>query len=365
MMLLRPIVRHLSRFPISAITAALAACSHSEPFTAPDSDTDVPFAEAEPVRLTYADGAETEPAWLPDGSTFVYSYDRLGTSEGDRCLTTMRATGGTIVREVCNATPQDEFIADIFAMPSFLPDSSLAFLYTSNVGLGPSPVVGVFASTYQDPETKRLVRSVPFTGPNGVFNVDVASVRWLGPDRIGMIGITEEGIAPCPTCDLETFRLERDLLLVAPSDPTSIVVVPGVTFPTSITAGESSDIVYYTRAGDTRVYRRILSSGATTTIFDFGSEGIVRDIHFAGGRIAAIVGGTVSVINFPFGPVQTAGPGRLFIVDVATETAQFVAGVPFGNLYRHPALSPDGTGLVAEGYGPTSPGGNLWLFRSQ
>jgi len=343
----------------------LAACSHSEPFTAPDTDTDAPFAEAEPARLTYADGAETEPTWLPDGSAFVYSFDRLGTSEGDRCLTTMPATGGTIEREFCNATAQDEFLADVYATPSVLGDSTLAFLYTAAVGQGVPATKGLYVAPYQDPDAKRALRSLPFTGPNGTLYASVASVTWLSPDRIGFIGITETTVLPCPTCDAVVVAYGSHLLVIAPSDPSAIVLVPGVAFPTSITAGETDDIIYYTLAADTRIYRRILSTGATSTIYDFATDGIVRDLHYSAGRIAAIVGGQVSVLNDPVGPLQQSGPGRLFVVTIATETAQPVAGSPFSALYQNPAISPDGSAIVAEGYGPASPGGNLWLFRSQ
>jgi hypothetical protein len=343
----------------------LAACSHSEPFTGPDTDTDVPFADAEPARLTYADGAETEPAWLPDGSAFVYSFDRLGTSEGDRCLTTMPATGGTIEREFCNPTADDEFLADVYATPSVFSDSTLAFFYSAAVGLGVPGVQGLYVAPYQDPGAKRAVRTLPFTGPSGTLYASIGSVTWVGPDRVGFIGIAQATVQLCPTCDAFVVAYGRDLLVIVPSDPTSVVRVPGVDFPTSLTSGETADIIYYTLAADTRIYRRVLSTGATTVVYDFTTAGIVRDLHYSAGQLAAIVGGQVAVFNEPVGPLQQSGAGLLYVVTVATATAQLVAGSPFTALYQNPAIAPDGSSIVAEGYGPASPGGNLWLFRSQ
>ena len=371
----RPIVRRPSRSPIVALTiAALAACSHSEPFTAPDSDSDTPFVDSEPARLTYADGGETEPAWLPDGRAFVYTYDRAGALEGDRCLTTMTATGGTIEREFCNDTPRDDLLTDVYASPSISTDSTLAFFYSGTEGAGGSADRGLFVAPYQDPGAKTLIRGVPFTGPTGTFYSGIGSISWLGQERIAFIGLADETIIPCPGCDPQAVRYGRDALVISPADPGSLAVIPDMAFPTSLAAGETADVVYYTLAGDSRIYRRILSSGATSTVYDFGGVGLVRDVHYAAGRVAAIVGGPVSVFSgppFP-GPIQTTAPGLLFLVDVTDGTARLIAGQlpaydgdPTAILYQNPAISPDGIVLVVEADGFTSPGGNLWRFRLQ
>ena len=54
-----------------------AACAHDEPFTSPDDfDTLVPFADAEPARLTWSEFADVAPGWLPGGEGFVYALCR-------------------------------------------------------------------------------------------------------------------------------------------------------------------------------------------------------------------------------------------------------------------------------------------------
>jgi hypothetical protein len=110
----------------------------------------------------------------------------------------------------------------------------------------------------------------------------------------------------------------------------------------------STDEIYYTLGGDSRVFRRVLSSGEISIVHDFGSAGIARDVHVAGGRLTAIVGGRVAFSGDPgLGPTQWDSAGIVHVVDLSSGADVALDGP---GLFRRPALAPAGDRLVAEGY---------------
>ena len=98
-------------------------------------------------------------------------------------------------------------------------------------------------------------------------------------------------------CPIDTIPTGLDVALLDLSAPgSSPVVLPGTDFASGVSPGPTSDEVYYTLNGDTRVYRRVLSTGDQSVVHDFGPAGIARDVHVAGGRLTAVVGGRVNVV---------------------------------------------------------------------
>ena len=136
-------------------------------------------------------------------------------------------------------------------------------------------------------------------------------------------------------------------------------MLPGSDQASSV-AVAGSDTVYYTTNGDSRVYRLVLSTEAITVVHDFGLAGIARDVQVAGGRLVAVVGGSVSFDNDPLiGPVQRDGGGTLYLVSLATGVQRaLTSGV---ELFRHPALSPAGDRLVTEMI--TGGSSEIWAVR--
>jgi hypothetical protein len=101
------------------------------------------------------------------------------------------------------------------------------------------------------------------------------------------------------------------------------------------------------------VYRRNRASGDQTVAFDFGPAGIARDVHVAGQRMTAVVGGRVHVLPDPtFGEVQRDSGGVVHVVDLASGDDVILQDELL--LFRHPVLSPTGDRVVAEGYPVTS-----------
>jgi hypothetical protein len=150
------------------------------------------------------------------------------------------------------------------------------------------------------------------------------------------------------------------------------VVLAGTDFASGVSPGPTSDEVYYTLNGDTRVYRRVLSTGDQSIVHDFGPAGIVRDVHVAGGRLTAVVGGQVHVVpDAELGQIQWDSGGIVHVVDLASDDD--VSLDVESRLFRRPVLAPAGDRVVAEGYpviateSGTSVGrsGDLFLFSTR
>lgn len=355
--------------------AALCACGHSEPFQVSDVDLDVPLVGGEPVRLTYAPGP-IEIAWLPDESALIYAGARLVGDRLDRCLSVLRAAGGTVQREICNPSTFDDTIVDTFGAPAVWTDLRLAFFYQNAPGGMTPAFAGLYVAPLADPGSRFLVRSIPFLGPDGNFYTAASAVRWLSTDEIVFLGLADESVVPCPGCDDILVRYGRTIFRASTGTTAAPAVVPGTAFASSVTVGATSDEIYFTLVNDSRIYRRVLSTGATEIAHDFGAAGIARDVHFAPGRLTAIVGGKVDVYADEVGPVQgNDRGGHLYVVETATGTARRISTDT--RWFRRPALSPTGARLAAEGYDVTirpavaPPGavdtliafsGALWLY---
>jgi hypothetical protein len=84
-------------------------------------------------------------------------------------------------------------------------------------------------------------------------------------------------------------------------------------------------------------------------VHDFGTAGVVRDVHVAGGRLTAIVGGRVHVVpDATFGQIQRDSGGVVHVVNLASDADVALEDQP--HLFRRPVLAPTGDRLVAEGY---------------
>jgi hypothetical protein len=168
---------------------------------------------------------------------------------------------------------------------------------------------------------------------------------------------------------LDIVRL--DLSDVAPV----FEVIPGTDYASSVAVTSEPEVIYYTLGGDSRVYRRDLTTGAVTVFHDFGPGEIARDVAVFGARLVAVVGGSVLYrFEAPHnGFVQRDEGGDLHFVDLATSTHTVFDGDSV--LFRHPVFSPDGQRLVVEvsPYAPVHVGPasdytafnhrvDLWLF---
>lgn len=334
------------------LLAATLACEHSAPFGAVDNGSRRPHGSGIPVQLTFSLGQEHAPAWIPDGSGFFYSEQRLDRADDDRCLAELPPLGGRIVREICHHTMGGEDSTDVFDSPAVAVDGRIAFATASSAAglltLAPAHQALVVAPLARS-DSPQLVLGIPYVSPSGRTHTGVSHLSWLVDGSLLFVG--EQITYPLP----DTVRTGVELMRLTPvADQWTLASLPGFDGVSSAFA-VGGDTIYYTLNADTRVFRRVLSSGADTVVRDFGSVfdgGIARDVIVRGSRLIAVVSGMVYyAVDSTLGPSQRDNGGDLHVIDLASG-ADVVLGMSDLNhpiWFRHPALSPDGRLLVAEG----------------
>jgi hypothetical protein len=326
------------------------ACGHTDPFTTPPFTTDQPFDPTPPIQLTLNQAADRSPSWLPDGSGIIYSSQPLGRPDGDVCLAELPPTGGTQRRLVCDLSRLGSDTNNAIEQPVVAVDGRLAFLKaTSSIG-GTNPFrERIAVAPGLDAASATEVQALPYTPPGEPTRSGIQALRWLDQNHLIFVGGLATLGPACVNCALDTIAtgFKVDVLdLAGGTEPTPLA---GTDQASGVSVGRSADEIYFTLGGDSRVYRRTLSTGETAVAHDFGAAGIARDVHVVGGRLAAIVGGRVSfAVDSPLGPVQWDSGGVVHVVDLATDAD--VALDPGERLYRRPALSPGADHLAAEGY---------------
>jgi len=327
---------------------ALIACSHGEPFAAPSHASDEPLvAGAFPVRLTYNRGQDRGPAWLPDGSGIVYSAEQFRVNENDWCVAVLPPTGGRIMRQRCpSGLHHHDSVTALSGAES--PNGTLALYRATGLPrtLGAfvrELVVGDWQGTTVTP-----VISIPFTPPGAPRPFSsVSQIRWLDDTRFVFRG----DLSAIRTFDFappESVVTGRYLVLVTlGSGAPAISMIPGTDYASSV-AVRGSDEILYTIGGDTRVFSRLLSTGDTSTVWDFGGR-TARSVQISGDRLLAIVGGAALVFDSLFMDFSLSDAGGfLNFVNLADGSAGVVDQFA---IFRNAALSPDGRRLVVESVG--------------
>jgi hypothetical protein len=357
------------------LVISASACSHSEPFANPETGEE-PFDPGPPVRLTVNPAHDGSPSWLADGSGILYSAQQLDRDDADVCLAELPPTGGQQRRLVCDI-PGDGESTDAAQSSAASADGRVALLSAGNGNIGgTSPVfLDLALLPTLDALDAQRVRALPFT-PSGGSPQDYAGhLRWLTADALVYVGQRFRTKQDCLACVRDTVIVGTEVTTLT-VDGTTATAVPGTELATGVAPILNGSAILYTLPNDTRIYRRALGSGDVTVVHDFGAEGITRDVHAVGNRVAAVVGGRVAFSVDPLlGPVQWDSGGVLHVFDLE-ETGSQSLDTP-GRLYLRPALSPDGSRIVAEGYpliitqlpeGPdttVSRSGDIYLFGGE
>ncbi|HET9726401.1 MAG TPA: hypothetical protein VFP28_05750 [Gemmatimonadales bacterium] len=332
----------------SAILAL--ACGHTDPFSTPPYSTEQPFDPTPPVQLTLNRAADRSPSWLPDGSGIIYSSQQLDRSDADVCLAELPPTGGTQRRLVCDLSRLGSDTNNAIESPVVAADGRLAFLKASSSIGATNPFRERLAvAPGLDAANAAEVQLVPYTPPGEPTRSGIQALRWLDPSHLIFVGGLATIRRACVTCVLDTIATGFKVDILDLAGGTVPSPLPGTDQASGVSVGQSADEIYFTLSGDTRVYRRALSTGAMAVAHDFGSAGIARDVHVVGGKLVAVVGGRVTFSVDPLlGPVQWDSGGVVHVVDLATDAD--VALAAGSRLFRRPALSPAGDRLVVEGY---------------
>ncbi len=342
----------------------VVACRQAEPFGATDPRESGPFSGGLPRQLTFNRGTDRMPSWSQDGRYLLYSYEDLSRSVPDRCLGVLPAGGGSRVRSACQDLPAFADSLDAFEWPAER-GGQVAYLVASSGPLddAPSRRALVLAPLDNLRLSRRLVR-FPYNSSTGRPHDLAISVSWLDATTIIYIGAISTVVRPCLNCRSDTLLLGQDLVrLDLRTAPPTREDIPGTYLANAAAPAPDGRSVYYTVAGDSRVFRRDLTTGAVGEVHDFGLGRFARDVQVAGDRLVAVVGGRVSLTSDPLlGLLARDEGGQVTLVDLrsGTETPLPVAQ----HFYRRPALAPDGRRLAVEAYPLTvtvvrDPAGNV------
>jgi hypothetical protein len=345
----------MARPSVAWLLLVLAACEHSQPFGgAPDTGSGPLPGSGTPAQLTYNPGQNHTPSWLPDGSGIFYSAEQLDRPDHDRCLAELPPEGGQALRLLCHQTLGGNDSVDAYESPAVSSDGRLAFVHASSAlfppHLAPTTQLLLLASLTA-PNTTSLLQAIPYTSPSGATHDGVSHLRWLGTASLVFVGEHVDYADACDSlgCVVDTLHTGVELMQLTPGAGT-LSVIPGTSDASSV-APVGTDTIYFTRNGDSRVYRRVLSSGVEDVVYDFAGP-TARDVAIVGATLVAVVGGMdYYTIDPTLGPRVRDYGGELHVVDMVRDT-DVVMG--FSDLnhpiwFRRPALSPDGHLLVAEG----------------
>ncbi len=346
--------------------AALAACEHSAPFSAGDHAPHAPFNAPPPprARLTLNPGTDLAPAWLPGDGGILYTAERLDRVDHDRCFAVLPPAGGTISRYACRTSAADDSI-DVFDDAALAVDGRIAYVRVRSHRLPGQPITpdvqALVVATLADPNDVRVLRPLAYTAPSGRIHQGISHLGWLTPSRLVYLGERVTYPQACSGCPPDTVRTGIEVVTLDFAGATPVLAAVSTTDSASSVAvgGATGDTIYFTRNGDSRVYRYAFSSGRTDTVYDFGVAGIARDVGFANGRLVAVVGGDVTyVVDSVLGAAQVDHGGELHFVTLATGAETVIGNAT--SRFRRPAFAPGGTRVAAELW--TNGSADLWLL---
>lgn len=330
--------------------AGLSGCLHSDLPEPASAALDSALIPGEITRLTYSAGYDGTPSWDPASGRIIYAFDRDKTSRGQPkgCVGDLPPAGGSRRWEVCDTDPRRRDTSTVARWPARRRDGAVAMVRQRFPWFGNDPYYTDLALRPPG-ESEATVRILPipyFAAGAGRSHQAVAFLRWLDDDHLLWLG---QGVYHSTTTDDVVSGLE--IMTLDPSrGSASLAVIPGTTYASSVARGATGDTIYYTLGGDSRVYRRALSTGVVDTAYDFGGLGIARDVQVQNGRLAAIVGGAVHWRTHPvFGMAQYDSGGPIY-------TAKLPAGAPViignvGEQILRIALTSDDRTLVVEEFG--------------
>lgn len=342
---------------LPALLLAAWACSHSDPFQDPDENNSGPFSPAVPVQLTYNPGSDGAPAFLPGDTLLVYSYPQSGAINENWCIGGLPVAGGTRVSDSCPRSAAALDSTERYENPVPINDSIVVLVQSSRLkGTGADALTLLGTAPWRAADQLVPRQDFPFASASGVFEITANYLSLLGSGNLAYLAMVD--LSACP--GTEPFCMQPSLLRVgreigllnlqATGDPS---IAPGGDYATSVASGRAAGSFLFTLPFDSRVYERA-ADGSTVTLFDFGTDSIVRDPMLVGNQLVAIVGGNVTrwTSNDSI-PLQVDGGGNIALVTLGSGTVRYITEIP---IYQRPALAANGRVIVAQG------GGDLYRF---
>ena len=286
------------------------AC-HSEPFEQPAFGTDRPFQPGPPPRLTANTGEDDQISFTPDGKYLMYSLNRT-------CIAFL-PTGQA--RDSVWICPQpSDTVSDRYSLPILSPTRRLAFQLARFVSFASGPFYqAVMVAPLADERDTAEVMPVPFVSAvDGMMHDTVTQLAWLRGDTLAVL--TDNVVY---LTDPASAAFPREFVRLALPGPVA-----------SIQPDPTGSSLYVKVLGDARVLRWNKSSGAISTLYDFGADSIASIA--VGSRYLAVV-----------------TPTHVIRIDLGTSQVRAVPS--FGISLNELAMSPDGSDIIGSGMDSSGP----------
>ncbi len=325
---------------------AVMSCNHSSPFQSDSQDPTVPLDDRLPRQVTYSPDPDQTPSRAGSGNDWLYSYvERTGTGVLNFCIGGLPAEGGGRTRTYCDVTLGRLGLRSAVTWPAESPAGRLAYFRTRGAPNSAEFSAGLILGSFAPRDSGTVLRSFPYPATAGTVR-GITHLAWLDSHTLLFVAAqiqytgTPFNTIDTLTSGLQIERLDVDHLPAGPD------VIPGTALSTSLEPMADGGGFYFTVVGNSRVFRHRMGSGATDTVYDFGAQGIARDVRYADSVLYAIVGGAVTVVvNDTVGTLQDDRGGTLTRVDLRTGA---VSSLPIPGPARHAALSGDHRRLMVE-----------------
>ena len=346
--------KDLCRLALAGGALLVLACGHTEPFSTPPYGTTQPFDPTPPVRLTLNTGPDRGASWLPDGSGILYSAQQLGRQDFDVCLAELPPEGGTQRRLVCDLSLSDADLTNTFQSPAAAADGRLAFVRRADrsglqpqrrgagrrTGVGWGQRHGGSTDSVHAPRRAPPQRHRPDPVAGRDDRLDLPRGGSRRPARLSAADVH-------PRHDGHGTRVAV-LDLSAPGGIAGGAAGQRLRLGCRARLDRRRDLLHLER-GHPRVSPRAFDR-RSELVHDFGAAGVARDVHVAGGRLTAVVGGRVHVLPGRRRSARssgTAAASSTWWTWPPTPTWRSTTG---RTCSAGPCWRPTGDRLVAEGY---------------
>jgi WD40-like Beta Propeller Repeat len=316
--------------PLMGLLLVGAACEHAQPFGVPYTEPNAPYDSAFPRRLTFNPANDEAPAWLPDGSGIIYSY-QMPQPDSEQCLGILPAGGGHLTWSACPLTPPLATDSTrVLTQPAVGPAGVLVYLREHKLlSEREFTFKDLVVATLGNPTPGRVVLSLAYWAPDSLLHVAVKYLQWLSAQTLVWVAVVDTNAGP-PPVPSEIVRFDLS------TAPASMTVLGGTGGASSV-AADSGGALYYTVRGDSRVYR-YRDGEPPDTVYDFGAAGTPIDVQVRGNVLVADVN------------------GGLYRVDLGSKSVAPMA-TPDSMPVSDAVLSPSGTRVVVQ------VSRDLWLLQ--
>lgn len=348
---------------------ALLGCEHGEPFVTSDQTRFEPFSPTPPVRLTFASNGDVQPNFSEDGQFIVYSYLRR-TSDLDRCLGVLPATGGSRLREIC-PDPEAASSRDVLSSAALASDGRVVYNRHASAVTSPLASSGTLELAAAEPGLPARILMPLHTVPAGATARwdNLLSPVWVGADRFVALA-AREGLGSWVTSSPPE---PRDTLYTGSAVVEVTIGENGVTWRVLVEAPGASMLAVDREAGLIYFLRSTRFPGAPDENSRRSHDSVFRAP--LGGGMAEPLFGMPRAPDEEVGGIVglAAGGGRLFLAENRGSPAPGSGLRPAGSessitewrpdgppitldfrdivergRWRRIAVSPDGSRLVAE-----------------